>query len=103
MPALEDDRFLERLGDAFCALHDGQRGFVASLAPADLARDLSYVDTQGSAQSRPVWQTLLQVVNHGTHHRAETALLLTALGTPPRQLDYVFFEIERAGGPPRLA
>jgi uncharacterized damage-inducible protein DinB len=46
---------------------------------------------------------MLHLVNHGTHHRAETALLLTALGKPPRQLDYVFYELEREGGPPRLA
>lgn len=29
-------------------------------------------------------------------------MLLTSLGKPPRQLDYIFFELERAGGRPRL-
>ena len=45
---------------------------------------------------------MLHVVNHGTHHRAEAAMLLTSLGHGPRQLDYVFYEIELAGGEPRL-
>jgi hypothetical protein len=39
---------------------------------------------------------------HVVNRRAETALLLTSLGKPPRQLDYAFFEIERAGGATRL-
>jgi uncharacterized damage-inducible protein DinB len=39
---------------------------------------------------------MTHVVNHGTHHRAETAMALTALGKPPRQLDYLYFELERA-------
>ncbi|MEX1254823.1 MAG: DinB family protein, partial [Dehalococcoidia bacterium] len=57
---------------------------------------------QSNAQQRVLWQALLHVANHSTHHRAETATLLTTLGHPPRQLDYIFFELERAGAPPRL-
>lgn len=76
--------------------------FVASLSDSDLDRVFTYVDTLGEPQERTLGPTMLHLVNHGTHHRAETALLLTALGKPPRQLDYVFFEIERAGGKPRL-
>jgi hypothetical protein len=29
-------------------------------------------------------------------------MLMTAMGHAPRELDYVFFEIERSGGKPRL-
>ncbi len=82
--------------------HERLQAFVASLSEDGLDRVFSYVDTQGEPQERVLGQTMLHLVNHGTHHRAETALLLTALGKPPRQLDYVFFEIERGGGKPRL-
>jgi uncharacterized damage-inducible protein DinB len=93
---------LDALRAALAALHGSERAFVAGLSSADLIRELAYVDTQGNPQRRPLWQSLLQVVNHGTHHRAEIALVLTSFGKPPRQLDYLFFEIERAGGAPRL-
>ena len=63
---------------------------------------MHYRDTRGERQEVALWKAMLQIANHGTHHRAETALLLTALGKPPRQLDYVFFELERAGGKARL-
>lgn len=87
------------------AYEDSQRAyseFAESLTEEGLDRALSYTDTRGVAQERVLWQMMLHVVNHGTHHRAETAMLLTSLGRPPRQLDYLFYEIELAGGAPRL-
>jgi len=44
----------------------------------------------------PVWQMLLHVVNHGTQHRAEAALLLTADGRSPGELDLINYAEERA-------
>jgi uncharacterized damage-inducible protein DinB len=101
-PAPEAGRVIDALRAAYDASHAGLREFLASLDEEDLERSFDYVDTQGNAQSRVLWQTMLHVVNHGTHHRAETAMMLTMLGAAPRQLDYVFYELERAGGPPRL-
>ena len=83
-------------------VHTGLSDLLARMGEDDLSRVLSYVDTQGNAQQHELGPALLHLVNHGTHHRAETALLLTSLGHAPRQLDYLFFELERAGGPPRL-
>ncbi|MCH8064529.1 MAG: DinB family protein [Chloroflexi bacterium] len=83
-------------------VHTGLHDLLALMDEDDLSRVLSYVDTQGNAQQHELGPALLHLVNHGTHHRAETALLLTSLGHAPRQLDYLFFELERAGGPPRL-
>jgi uncharacterized damage-inducible protein DinB len=45
----------------------------------------------------PVWQYLVHVVNHGTQHRAEAAVLLTAEGLSPGELDLVNYVDERAG------
>ena len=102
MPQLEKGRALEAMREAYQNSHDSVRSFVESLSEGALSRVISYVDTRGDAQQRPLWQAKLHLANHGTHHRAETALLLTSLGRPPRQLDYAFFELERAGGAPRL-
>jgi len=99
---LQEGRALEMIREAYAASHHDLRCFVPSVNDEALSGAVSYVDTQGNGQHRVLWQTMLHVANHGTHHRAETALLLTSLGRPPRQLDYVFFELERAGGAPRL-
>jgi uncharacterized damage-inducible protein DinB len=44
----------------------------------------------------PVWQMLVHVVNHGTQHRAEAALLLTAEGRSPGELDMINYAEELA-------
>ncbi len=87
---------LEAIREAYETCHEGLRRFVESLGERDIARTVSYVDFRGNAQERPLWQVMLQLTNHGTHHRAETAMLLTSLGKPPKQLSYVYFELERA-------
>ena len=95
MPELEKGQGLEAIREAYATSHETLRRFVESLGEGDIARVISYVDIRGNTQERPLWQVMLHVVNHGTHHRAETAMLLTSLGKPPRQLDYVYFELER--------
>ena len=92
----------DTIREAYTTSNDALRDYVGSLRETDLANTLSYTDTLGNSYAPPLWQPLVHLVNHGTHHRAECAMLLTSLGSPPRQLDYIFFELERAGAPPRL-
>lgn len=39
----------------------------------------------------PLWQALLHQVNHATQHRSEAALLLTAAGHSPGNLDFLVY------------
>ena len=96
------DANIETLGQELAASDGAVRAYVGGLSEDELDRSLSYADTQGNAQRAILWHTLLHMANHGTHHRAEVAMLLTALGQPPRQLDFVFYQLEQAGAPPRL-
>jgi uncharacterized damage-inducible protein DinB len=97
MPQLQAGHVMEAIREAYANSHEGLRAFAASLGPEDLDTAVSYVDSRGQRLERPLGQIMLHLANHGTHHRAETAMLLTALGTPLPQLDYLFFEeLERA-------
>ena len=86
-----------RFRDAFERSHAELRSFIASLTEERLEQLLAYRDSAGNPYERVMWQLMSHVVNHGTHHRAETAMAMAALGKPMRELDYIYFELERAG------
>jgi len=88
---------LEALSRAYERSHADLRRFLDSLTEERLEGVLAYTDSRGNAFKRVLWQLLLHVANHGSYHRAETAMALTAMGHDPGDLDYVFFEIERDG------
>ena len=86
------------LGDvraAFDRSHAALSEYIASLTDADLDRPLAYKDSRGAPNERPLWQLMTHVANHGTYHRGEVAMALTALGHSPGDLDFVFWEIAR--------
>lgn len=67
------------------------REFVAALDGADLERVVHYTNQRGVPYATPLWQILLQVVNHGTQHRAEAAAMLTDYGCSPGDMDLILF------------
>jgi uncharacterized damage-inducible protein DinB len=51
-------------------------------------------DTVNAASYIPqlkLWQCLVHVVNHGTQHRSEAAMILTHFGQSPGDLDFTFY------------
>ena len=98
-PVLEFQKLrgLAAIRQTFEKSHAELRSFVASLTEEGLERVLPYRDSAGNPYDRVMWQLMSHVVNHGTHHRAETAMAMGLLGKPMRELDYSFFELERAG------
>ena len=101
MPTAEVQKIrgLGALRGAFDRSHELLREFVASLNEERLDGVLAYRDSRGKRDERPMWQLMTHVVNHGTHHRAETAMAMAAMGKPMQELDYVYFEIERDRDP----
>jgi uncharacterized damage-inducible protein DinB len=63
--------------------------FLETLArDADLERVLTRTAGEPSVEvRRPLWESMLHVANHSTQHRSEVALMLTALGHSPGDLD----------------
>ena len=59
------------------------RAWLAKLDDADMGVP--------AAGGRPLWQCLAHVVNHGTQHRSEAAMMLTHWGQSPGELDLFYY------------
>jgi uncharacterized damage-inducible protein DinB len=46
---------------------------------------------RGRTWTQPIWQLVLHVVNHGTHHRGQVSGFLRTMGRVPPVLDLVAF------------
>jgi uncharacterized damage-inducible protein DinB len=94
-------------GDAFPTLadirsrwqqhHADLDGFLAELTTERLKAPLRYTHISGAVYELPLWQQLMHVVNHGTHHRSELADMLTRLGRPPKPTDLIRYFLEETG------
>lgn len=51
---------------------------------------VSYTDLKGRSWTQPLWQPVLHVVNHGTHHRGQVSGFLRAMGHVPPTLDLIY-------------
>jgi len=72
------------------------REFIAGLTDDDLNRPLHYRTTKGQPQTNVLWHLMAHVINHGTQHRSEAAMLLTHYECSPGDLDLIVFLREGA-------
>ena len=84
IPGDADFASLADLRTAWDALEAEQRAFVDGLTEADLARPVTYRNTQGAQFAVALGLLLQHVANHATHHRSEIATMITLIsGSPP--------------------
>ena len=65
--------------------------FLARLDSDQLGKVINYVTTEGEPRSYPLWQPMLQQINHATQHRSEAAVMLTDFGYSPGDLDFIIY------------
>jgi uncharacterized damage-inducible protein DinB len=77
------------LADAWAEVQQQLIGFASALTEADMDRSITYRNLAGQTFSSPIWQILLHVVNHGTHHRGQVTAMVRQLGGTPTNLDLI--------------
>jgi uncharacterized damage-inducible protein DinB len=85
IPALDD------LNARWQAEEQEMDDYLNSLHDADLDGYVCYKIPGGIIRERVLWHCLLHVANHGTQHRSEAAMMLTALGQSPGEVDFTAF------------
>lgn len=76
---------------AWPELHQKWLQWAGELSEADATRVLVYKDLKGVERHNQVQQTVLHLVNHGTHHRGQVAGFLRAMGQTPPPLDFIAY------------
>ena len=69
--------------------------FLAGLTDEQLAKPLSWTSLEGVPHTLPLWQPVLQLVNHSTYHRGQVVSLLRQMGYPTESTDLIQFFAER--------
>jgi len=87
----DKDRQLGTLKTAWPALQQRWKDWAAPLSDQDVVAKISYKDLKGNPYESPLWQILLHVVNHATHHRGQVSGFLRAMGHTPPPLDLIAF------------
>ncbi|MGA2214813.1 MAG: DinB family protein [Bryobacteraceae bacterium] len=85
------DRDLTLLQTEWPALHHRWKLWLRDFGDGDVPRVISYHDLKGRPYSQPLWQILLHLVNHGTHHRGQISGFLRAMGHTPPPLDMIAY------------
>ncbi len=91
----ESLKTLADLRETFAASHRDLSEFLAAMTDATLDGDVEYRDRSGSRWEQPLWQPMMHVANHGTYHRGEVAMVLTALGHSPGDIDFLDWVFRR--------
>jgi len=82
---------LENLRLRWSEVEGETQAFIQDLKEAALHREVAYTSLSGGAFSEPLWQLMLQQINHATQHRSEAAVLLTLFNFSPGDLDFIYY------------
>lgn len=87
----ERDLRMEALQTAWPEVHQRWLAWLDRQDSPSLQKDLSYRDLKGNEHRTPLWQVVLHVVNHATHHRGQVSAMLRAMGRTPPPVDLIYF------------
>lgn len=92
----ETDLRMEALENEWPAVRQQWHDLAAGLTDPEANAMVAYKDLRGNAYETPLWQIVLHVVNHATHHRGQVSAMLRAMGHTPPPVDLIAYYRELA-------
>ena len=87
----ETELNLDFLTTAWPKVYDEWRDWATEQTTDSMAAVLTYRDLKGNEFHQPLWQLVLHVVNHATHHRGQVAGFLRSMSIAPPPLDLIAY------------
>jgi uncharacterized damage-inducible protein DinB len=95
VPGIDDFPDADSLAAGWADTAAEMEFFLASLSDDQLAAEITWSNTKGQTFTRPLWQPVLQLVNHSTYHRGQAVTMLRQLGYGAPSTDLIYFLLER--------
>ncbi|HEX8992321.1 MAG TPA: DinB family protein [Anaerolineales bacterium] len=73
------------------------RAFVGAQNSASLQRAITYNNFRGETFDVPLWQMLVHIVNHETHHRGELAAMYALMGVSHPEDEMIQYFLNASG------
>jgi len=98
-PQVGEGPVLPTMRESFAAYHSELRDYIGGVTDARLDEMIPLPEwaDRMRGKSLTLWQVMMQISEHGIHHRAEIQSALTALGHPVQDLDYILYAADRGG------
>ena len=87
----DEDRNLGALQTEWPKYWEKWLAVLAAETEDSVRRVITFTDLKGKQHQQPLWQIILHMVNHATHHRGQVSGFIRALGHVPPQLDLIFY------------
>jgi uncharacterized damage-inducible protein DinB len=85
------------LKERWSQLESDMRTFIAAQTDESLQAAIKYSNFKGEAFSVPLWQMLMHVANHETHHRGELAAMFALMSVPHPEEEVIQYFLDLSG------
>jgi uncharacterized damage-inducible protein DinB len=82
---------LQELDKEWTTLLDRWARWVGQLQSNNYGMEVGYTNTEGIAYRTPLWQIVLHLVNHSTHHRGQVVAMMRQAGAQPPGTDLIVY------------
>jgi uncharacterized damage-inducible protein DinB len=73
------------------------RAFISAQTDESLEAVITYANFSGETFHAPVWQMLMHVANHETHHRGELAAMFALMDVPHPEEEVIQYFLNLSG------